>query len=32
MYDQNEADILKYAQDIINNGYPPGVLMIDDNW
>lgn len=32
MYDQNEKDILKYAQDIINNGYPPGVLMIDDNW
>jgi alpha-glucosidase (family GH31 glycosyl hydrolase) len=32
MYDQNEEDILKYAQDIINNGYSPGVLMIDDNW
>jgi len=32
MYDQNEKDILKYAQDIINNGFPPGVLMIDDNW
>ncbi len=32
MYDQNEEDILKYAQGIINNGYPPGVLMIDDNW
>jgi alpha-glucosidase (family GH31 glycosyl hydrolase) len=32
MYDQNEADILKYAQDIIDNGYPPGVIMIDDNW
>ncbi|GAI90449.1 unnamed protein product, partial [marine sediment metagenome] len=32
MYDQNEADILKYAQSIIDNGYPPGVLMIDDNW
>ncbi|TNF44275.1 MAG: glycoside hydrolase [Bacteroidetes bacterium] len=32
MYDQNEADILKYAQDIIDKGYPPGVLMIDDNW
>lgn len=31
-YDQNEADILKYAQAIIDNGYPPGVLMIDDNW
>jgi len=32
MYDQNEADILKYAEDIISKGYPPGVLMIDDNW
>ena len=32
MYDQNEADILKYAQAIIDNGYPPGVIMIDDNW
>ncbi len=31
-YDQNEEDILKYAQSIIDNGYPPGVLMIDDNW
>ena len=32
MYDQNEADILAYAEAIIANGYPPGVLMIDDNW
>jgi len=32
VYDQNEEDILKYAQSIIDNGYPPGVLMIDDNW
>lgn len=32
MYDQNEADILKYAGAIVNNGFPPGVLMIDDNW
>jgi alpha-glucosidase (family GH31 glycosyl hydrolase) len=32
MYDQNEQDILAYAQAIIDNGYPPGVLMIDDNW
>lgn len=31
-YNQNEEDILKYAQSIIDNGYPPGVLMIDDNW
>jgi alpha-glucosidase (family GH31 glycosyl hydrolase) len=32
MYDQNEEDILAYARAIIDNGYPPGVLMIDDNW
>ncbi|NME71115.1 glycoside hydrolase family 31 protein [Flammeovirga aprica] len=32
MYEQTEEDILKYAQSIIDNGYPPGVLMIDDNW
>ncbi|MBD0401920.1 glycoside hydrolase family 31 protein [Flammeovirga sp. EKP202] len=32
MYEQNEEDILNYAQSIIDNGYPPGVLMIDDNW
>jgi len=32
MYDQNEKDILKYAQSIVDQGYPPGVLMIDDNW
>lgn len=31
-YNQNEADILKYAENIIRNGYSPGVLMIDDNW
>ena len=32
MYDQNEDDIMDYAEAIIENGYPPGVLMIDDNW
>ncbi len=31
-YDQNQEDILKYAHAIIDQGYPPGVLMIDDNW
>jgi hypothetical protein len=31
-YDQNQTDILKYAHAIIDNGFPPGVLMIDDNW
>lgn len=32
MYNQNQADILKYAHDLLDNGFPPGVLMIDDNW
>ncbi len=32
MYDQNQKDVLKYAHDLIDNGFPPGVLMIDDNW
>lgn len=32
IYNQNQEDILKYAHGIINNGFPPGVLMIDDNW
>ncbi len=31
-YNQNQADILKYAHAIIDNGFPPGVLMIDDTW
>ena len=31
-YHQNQADILKYAQGILDNGFPPGVLMIDDTW
>jgi alpha-glucosidase (family GH31 glycosyl hydrolase) len=31
-YDQNEKDILKYAEDIHSNGFPAGVIMIDDNW
>lgn len=31
-YDQNQEDILTYARSIIDQGYPPGVLMIDDNW
>ena len=32
MYNQNQADILKYAHAILDNGFPAGVLMIDDNW
>lgn len=32
IYDQREERIRKYARDILSNGFPPGVLMIDDNW
>jgi alpha-glucosidase len=32
MYNQNQADILKYAHDVQKNGFPEGVFMIDDNW
>jgi alpha-glucosidase len=31
-YNQNEKDILSYAKSMIDNGLPPGVLMIDDTW
>jgi alpha-glucosidase len=32
MYNQNENDILNYARSAIDHGFPPGTLMIDDNW
>lgn len=32
MYNQNQEDILNYAHNIIENGFPKGILMIDDNW
>lgn len=32
LYNQNQADILKYAHAIVDNGFPPGVIMIDDYW
>lgn len=32
IYDQNQIDVLKYAQGILDNGFPPGILMIDDGW
>lgn len=31
-YNQNQADLLKYADSILANGFPPCVLMIDDTW
>ena len=32
IYNQNEDDIRAYADAINSNGYPSGVMMIDDNW
>jgi alpha-glucosidase (family GH31 glycosyl hydrolase) len=31
-YNQNQQDILKYAHNILRNGFKPGVIMIDDTW
>ena len=31
-YDQNQEDILKYADNALKNGFPPGIIMIDDTW
>ncbi len=31
-YLQNQEGVLQYARDIVKNGYPAGVLMIDDIW
>ena len=31
-YHQNEKDLLRYAQSIVDLGFPPGILMIDDTW
>lgn len=31
-YNQNQRDVMDYAHNIIKNGFPAGVLMIDDNW
>ena len=32
IYNQNQKDILAYAERIAAEGFPRGVLMIDDNW
>lgn len=32
LYDQNEEHILRYARAIIDNGFEPGILMIDEGW
>lgn len=31
-YNQNEKDLLRYAQNMHDLGFPPGVLMVDDTW
>lgn len=31
-FNQNQKDVLKYARGLLDNGFPAGVLMIDDNW
>ena len=32
IYDQNQKDVLKYANGIVEHGMPAGILMIDDGW
>lgn len=32
LYQQNQADVLAYAHNIIDNGFPAGIIMIDDLW
>jgi alpha-glucosidase len=32
VYNQNQKDILEYARAIKANGFPAGIIMIDDNW
>ena len=29
---QNQKDLLKYTNDVVKNGFPTGVFMIDDGW
>jgi len=31
-WDPTQEKVLRYAQEILDHGFPPGVLMIDDNW
>jgi alpha-glucosidase len=32
MYDQNQEAILDYAHKLLENGFPAGIFMVDDNW
>lgn len=31
-FNQNQKDVLEYANEIIRQGMPPGIIMIDDGW
>lgn len=31
-YEPDQDKVLEYAQSVLDNGMPPGVIMIDDNW
>lgn len=31
-YGQNQQSVLKYAHEVVSNGYKPGIIMIDDTW
>ncbi|UCF35442.1 MAG: alpha-galactosidase [Acidobacteriota bacterium] len=31
-YNQNQVEILDYAEKIVQHGFPPGVFMIDEGW
>lgn len=31
-YNQTQENVLKYARAIVENGYEPGILMIDEGW
>ena len=31
-YNQNQKDILAYAKQIVEHGFPPGAFMIDEGW
>ena len=31
-YHQTQEKVLKYANDVLKNGFPAGTFMIDDNW
>lgn len=31
-YDHHQAGVLQYADNMLNNGVTPGVIMIDDTW